>query len=35
MEHSFDLDRVATAIVSVFPKLDSFEQRLSLELYRG
>jgi len=35
MEHSFDLDRVAAAIVSVFPKLDPFEQRLSLELYRS
>jgi len=29
-----DLDVLATSIVGVFPKLDLFEQRLSLELYR-
>ncbi len=29
-----DLDTVAASIVSALPKLDSFEQRLSLELYR-
>lgn len=34
IEHKFDLDRVATSIVGVFPTLDLFEQRLSLELYR-
>ena len=33
-EHKFDLDRVAASIVGVFPTLDLFEQRLSLELYR-
>jgi alkylmercury lyase len=35
IEHKFDLDRVATSIVNVFPTLDLFEQRLSLELYRS
>ncbi len=35
IEHKFDLDRLATSIVSVFPTLDLFEQRLSLELYRS
>src|SRR5437588_554896 len=34
IEHKFDLDRVATSIVGVFPTLDLFEQHLSLELYR-
>jgi len=34
IEHKLDLDRVATSIVGVFPTLDLFEQRLSLELYR-
>ncbi|MCU1260551.1 MAG: Organomercurial lyase [Bryobacterales bacterium] len=34
IEHKFDLDRVATGIVGVFPTLDFFEQRLSLQLYR-
>src|SRR6266851_6703282 len=29
-----DLDDVAASIVGVFPTLDLFEQRLSLELYR-
>ncbi len=29
-----DLDKVATSIVGLFPSLDLFEQRLSLELYR-
>jgi hypothetical protein len=29
-----DLDEVAARIVRVFPTLDSFEQRLSLDLYR-
>ncbi len=33
-EHKFDLDRVAASIVGVFPTLDLFEQRLSLQLYR-
>ncbi len=31
---NIDLDAVADSIVSVFPALDLFEQRLSLELYR-
>ena len=31
---SVDVDAVALGIVKVFPTLDSFEQRLSLELYR-
>src|SRR5689334_24716186 len=29
-----DIDAVALGIVKVFPALDGFEQRLSLELYR-
>ena len=29
-----DVDAVALGIVKVFPTLDPFEQRLSLELYR-
>jgi alkylmercury lyase len=32
--HRIDLDTAAASIVSGLPKLDSFEQRLSLELYR-
>lgn len=31
---NIDLDAIADSIVSVFPALDLFEQRLSLELYR-
>ena len=35
IEHKFDLDRLVTSILSVFPTLDLFDQRLSLELYRS
>ena len=31
---TLDVDAVALGIVKVFPALDRFEQRLSLELYR-
>ncbi len=33
-KHKINIDEVATRIVEAFPKLDAFEQRLALELYR-